>query len=311
MKSGLSRSDSLLFLDICSSIMAKQGKKDKQQKQLYKRLRNHYRLVILNDDTFEEKFSLRLTPLNVYTWGGSIFALLIVATISLIAFTPLREYIPGYADTAMKQRASRAAFVSDSLAVELAQRDAYLRNIQAILNGNPPIDSVDLEKDESIDYTDIQVRRSPEDSLFRARIEAQDEYNINIAENDQRNAEGYFFFTPVKGSVSSSFNPNKKHYGTDIVTSDNEAIKAVLEGTVIFAEWTSDNGHVIQVQHSQNLVSAYHHCSVLLKKVGQKVRPGEAIAIVGNSGHQTTGPHLHFELWENGTPLNPQQYIVF
>ncbi len=291
--------------------MADSFQSEQEKKKIYKKLKNHYRLVILNDDTFEERLSFRLTPMNVFTWGGLIFVILIVSTISLVAFTPLREYIPGYSDVTMKRNAAYASFKSDSLEMELMATEQYIANIQRILNGQPPIDTISTEnEEENADFNDLSVKRSPEDSVFREEIEQEEKYAINSQLRKENNSSS-FFFKPIEGIVSAEYDRNTKHYGIDVVAKENESIKAVLEGTVILAEWTSENGHIIQIQHRNNLISVYKHCSVLFKKVGQKVKAGEAIAIVGNSGTETTGPHLHFELWENGVPQNPQQFIAF
>ncbi|NEQ49874.1 MAG: M23 family metallopeptidase [Leptolyngbya sp. SIO3F4] len=283
---------------------------DKKKKKVYKKLRNKYRLVVLNDDTFEERISLRLTPLNVFTYVGLVVIILIVSLISLIAFTPLREYIPGYSDTETRRNAAYAVFKSDSLSEELARRDWYINNIRNILEGNPPQDTLDSEVDSNRNYSAIRDNRSRDDSLLRESVEAEERFTIN--DNLQnRNTRAFFFFTPLKGMVSSSYNPDIEHYGVDVVANENEAIKCVLDGTVVIANWTTDDGYVIQVQHRGNLLSVYKHCSVLLKRTGEAVKAGEPIAIVGNSGEHTTGPHLHFELWENGTPVNPEEYIDF
>lgn len=281
-----------------------------EKKKIYKKLKNHYRLVILNDDTFEERLSFRLTPMNLFTWGGIIFVVLIISTISLVAFTPLREYIPGYSDVTMKRNAAYASFKSDSLEGELLATQQYIANVQRILNGDPPIDTTAHYEDGGLQTHDVSAQRSVEDSIFREEIEQEEKYAIN-SQLKRENNSSFFFFKPIEGIVSSEFDRNTNHYGIDLVAKENESIKAVLEGTVILAEWTSDNGHIIQVQHRNNWVSVYKHCSVLFKKSGEQVKAGEAIAIVGNSGTETTGPHLHFELWENGKPKDPQQFIAF
>ena len=157
------------------------------------------------------------------------------------------------------------------------------------------------------------VKPSKEDSAFRTQVESQDKYSLAFSENKKgkESISNFFFFTPVKGMVTSSFNLSQEHYGVDIAAKENEPIKATLDGTVLFAGWTSETGYTIEIQHSNNLVSAYKHCSVLMKKAGQYIKAGEAIAVIGNSGEQTSGPHLHFELWYNGKAIDPQEYIVF
>jgi murein DD-endopeptidase MepM/ murein hydrolase activator NlpD len=159
----------------------------------------------------------------------------------------------------------------------------------------------------------VKLTASEKETQFREQVEEQDRYNLNNAMSDTRMSEisNYYFFTPLKGKVTTTFNPALKHYGIDVVAPKNEAVKSTLDGTVIFAGWTSETGHVIQIQHSNNLVSLYKHNSVLLKKEGEEVKAGEAIAITGNSGELTTSPHLHFELWYDGKPIDPQELMVF
>lgn len=275
------------------------------------KLRNKYRLVIMNDETYEEKFSLRLSPLNVFTWGGSLLLITISLVIGLVAFTSLREMIPGYADVGDRRRALDALERADSLEREMILKDRYLNNIALILEGKIAPDDLSLE-DTIQQQSHIMLRKSVEDSLLRAEIESQDKYNITFKEGQpDRSISGYFFFAPISGMVTASFDQSESHYGTDIAAPENEAVKATLDGTVIMSSWTTDAGHVIQVQHANNMISVYKHNSVLLKKTGDFVKAGEAIAIVGNTGQHTTGPHLHFELWFNGNPINPQDYIQF
>lgn len=285
----------------------------KNKKKVIKKLRNKYRLVLLNDDTFEERISFRLTPLNVVSYVGLLFIVLIVSLISLIAFTPLREYIPGYSDVTTRKNATAALIRSDSLIHELNMRDQYVDNIRRVLQGDVFDDTTsNISSDPNLNYKNIKDAKSKEDSLFRAKIENEEQYTINTNLNTgtQRSAT-LFFFTPLKGVVTASFNADIEHYGVDVAAQENEAIKSVLDGMVIFNGFTIDNGYVIHVQHRSNLISAYKHCSVILKKMGETVKAGEPIAIVGNTGENSTGPHLHFELWENGKPINPEDYIVF
>tara|TARA_B100000780_G_C21093921_1_gene441035 strand:- start:739 stop:1605 length:867 start_codon:yes stop_codon:yes gene_type:complete len=282
-----------------------------KKKKVYKKLRNKYRLVILNDDTFEERLSFQLTPLNVFTYAGLTLITLGVFLISIIAFTPLREYIPGYSDVTTKKNAAYAVFKADSLHNELLIRDQYIENVRLVLSGDIKPDSIDADISPQNKFEDVEDERSDADSAFRAKIEKEEQYTINQNLSDNKSASTYFFFTPVKGVVSSSFNPDVDHYGVDVVTEENEAIKAVMDGTVIMANWTTDNGYVLQIQHRNNLVSVYKHCSALMKKIGESVKAGEPVAIVGNSGEQSTGPHLHFEIWDSGKPVDPQQYISF
>ncbi|MFT4594668.1 MAG: murein DD-endopeptidase MepM/ murein hydrolase activator NlpD [Bacteroidia bacterium] len=289
--------------------------KKKEKGNLRNRLRVKYRLVIMNEETFKERASLLLTPLNVIIVGGSVAIFLIVFVTYLIAFTPLREYIPGYADTNLRNQVYANTLRADSLERELAMKDLYLENINMLIAGETP-EQQTQEPDTTKDYSAIEFNNSKQDSLMREMVEEEERYNIQnlqlgVKTAVESNIQNLFFFAPIKGDVTSGFDNKTKHYAVDVVTKENEPIKATLDGTVILSTWTYDAGHVIAIQHSSNLTSFYKHCSVLLKKPGASIKAGEVIAVVGNSGELTTGPHLHFELWFNGRPVNPQDYIVF
>lgn len=316
----------LLFSDICTS--ASRGKLsdcfwfnqlfidtpvDKPKKKIYRKLSNKYRLVIMNDETFEEKVSVTLSPLNVFVFTGTIIISLITFTIYIIAFTPLREYIPGYADVNMQRKLVSLTFKTDSLLKSLESRDLYLENLKMVINGKVSPDSVMTGRPSLMRYDTIQIpSASQADSALRLKIESQDRFTLTSGGSGPSSSiSSFYFFTPVKGTVTSAYNPGTKHYGIDIVASPNEVIKTTLDGTVVIADWTSDTGYVIAIQHSNNLFSIYKHNSALLKTTGDFVKAGEVVAIIGNSGELTTGPHLHFELWYNGSPVNPVDYISF
>ena len=289
--------------------------KNKEKGNLRNRLRIKYRLVIMNEETFKERASLLLTPLNVIVFGGSVAIFLVVMVTYLIAFTPLREYIPGYANTNLRMQVYSNTLRADSLERELAMKDLYLQNINMIIAGETPNQQAH-EPDTSKDYSAIEFNNSKQDSLMREMVEEEERYNIQNLQlgtkvSVESNIQNLFFFAPIKGDITSGFDTKAKHYAVDIVAKENEPIKAALDGTVILSTWTYDAGHVIGIQHSSNLTSFYKHCSVLLKKTGESIKAGEVIGVVGNSGELTTGPHLHFELWFNGRPVNPQDYIVF
>jgi murein DD-endopeptidase MepM/ murein hydrolase activator NlpD len=233
----------------------------------------------------------------------------------LIAFTPLREYIPGYADTNLRMQVYSNTLRADSLERELGMKDLYLQNINMIIAGETPNQQAH-EPDTTKDYSAIEFNNSTQDSLMREMVEEEERYNIQNLQlgtkvSVESNIQNLFFFAPLKGEITSEFDTKAKHYAVDIVAKENEPIKAALDGTVVLSTWTYDAGHVIGIQHSSNLTSFYKHCSVLLKKTGESIKAGEVIGVVGNSGELTTGPHLHFELWFNGRPVNPQDYIVF
>jgi murein DD-endopeptidase MepM/ murein hydrolase activator NlpD len=286
--------------------------KAKPRKTFITKLKNRYRLVVMNDDTYEEKVSLKLTPINVFTVGGTLFILTITLVVALIAFTPVREFIPGYSDVNTRKNALLAVLKTDSLENALWVRDQYIQNFVNILEGKITKEELEAKIDSTQKYKNIFLSKSAEDSILRAQMEMEDKYSISLKEEGiRKNMSAYFFFAPLNGYVTSSFNTKEGHYGVDIVGPENEAIKATLEGTVIFASWTNDNGYVLHLQHTNSIVSIYKHNSALLKKVGDYVKAGEPIAIIGSTGENSTGPHLHFELWFNGIPINPQEYIIF
>jgi murein DD-endopeptidase MepM/ murein hydrolase activator NlpD len=276
--------------------------------------RDKYRFSIVNDTTFEETWRIRLTKYNAFLLISAIVLLIIASTTCLIAFTNLREFIPGYPDIIMRRNILLSAIRLDSLERELALRDKYFANLNAIISGNEPVDLYSIQ-DTSANYKSISFRNSPEDSALRARVEKEEKFNLALgppATESATSLAGLHFFPPVKGIVSASFDLRTKHFGTDIVTKPKSTVSAVLDGTVIMTGWTMETGYVIQIQHSNNIVSIYKHNASLLKETGDLVRAGEPVSIIGDSGElYTSGPHLHFELWYKGTPLDPEKHIIF
>jgi len=268
----------------------------------------------MNDQTLEEKFSLRLTPMNIIVVGGSFALILITLTLYLIAFTPIREYIPGYADVNMRRNLIKMTLKTDSLMQKANADEKYLSNLLDIINGKADTTLPKKTTGSSQLYDSIQhLNKSEADSQLRWQIENQEQFTL-VNSGDKAFSTGigsYSFFTPLKGSITAKFNTAQKHYGIDIVAGANEGIKSALDGTVVMANFTSETGYVIGVQHSNNLVTFYKHNSALLKAVGDYVKAGEVIAIIGNTGEFSSGPHLHFELWYNGNPVNPTDYINF
>ncbi len=280
--------------------------------KLLTRLRNRYRLTIMNDDTFEEKFTLRLTPLGVVILIGSVTIVFTIIVISMLAFTSLREYIPGYADVGVRRDMIKLALKSDSLEQTITEQNFFIQNLDNVLQGNLKNDSALSRPNKKPTPPNLKIGASPKEKELRKTIEAQDQYALSFAtETNKTGISNFFFFTPLKGRITSSFKASEQHFGVDIVAAENEPIKSTLDGTVILATFSTETGYTITVQHSNNLISVYKHNSVLLKKIGDYVKAGEPIAIIGNSGEQTSGPHLHFELWYNGNAINPQDYMVF
>jgi murein DD-endopeptidase MepM/ murein hydrolase activator NlpD len=286
----------------------------KSDKKLFNKLKSKYRLVILHESSFAEKFSLLLTPLNVIVAFTLLFLVITFLVMSIVIFTPLKEFIPGYSDTSVRSQALKAAELADELEEQTRLNAQYLDNIKRILSGEVVgADSLAQTQGE-VQTEKIKFSRSVEDSLLRIKIEQEEKYNVSFdgsAGRVEGELSGIYFFSPLRGTVSASFNPAINHLGVDLVAPKNEAVKAVLDGTVVMATWTTDGGFTIQIQHTNNLVSVYKHNAVLLKNEGDAVKAGDSIAIVGNSGELTDGPHLHFELWHLGKPLNPEEFMVF
>jgi|SRR5690554_1564829 len=284
-------------------------KKEKRSKRIRKKLLHKYRLVILNEETFEERFSFKLNRLNVFVFSTLFALFLVITTTIIIAFTPLREYIPGYSSTKLKRQATQLSYKTDSLRRVLEVNEQYLSSIKKVLTGD--VKTVEFNKDSIIEVakTDpsVLIRTSRSDSLLRDIVAKEDKYNPLIGAQNQQ----YALFAPVKGTISETYDSKTKHYAVDIVTVKDAPVKSVADGTVIFAEWTAQTGNVIIVKHNNNFISVYKHNSMLTKGQGQMVKAGEVIATVGSTGELTTGPHLHFELWRDGFPVNPTSFIDF
>jgi murein DD-endopeptidase MepM/ murein hydrolase activator NlpD len=291
--------------------------KEKKRIRWTGKLRDKYRLVIMNSDTLEERLTFKLSRLNVFVALGTLAIILIFLTSMLIAFTPLREYIPGYTNISLQKRLYELQIKTDSIEKDLVAKNLFISNLKDVINGKDLTSDVPVSRDTLKKYSNIKMKKSPEDSLLRMEIENQGKYNLYRTENIQNELSkkstlgNVLLFVPLKGVITSDFNPAQGHYGIDIVAKQNEAIKAVLDGTVILSNWTIETGYTIAIQHQENIVSVYKHNSALLKKVGDFVNAGDPIAIIGQTGELSTGPHLHFELWYDGNPVNPKEYITF
>jgi murein DD-endopeptidase MepM/ murein hydrolase activator NlpD len=276
--------------------------------------RDKYRFSVINDHTFEEVWRVILTRYNAFLLITFLVIFIIGATTSLIAFTNLKEFIPGYPDVTMRRNILMSAIRLDSLDRELAIRDKYFANLNAIISGNQPVE-MSVRQDTTKNYKEINFTTSPEDSVLRARIENEERYNLTLGPSTPESVSslaGMHFFPPVKGIISGRYDVRTKHFGTDIVTKPKAIVSSALDGTVIFTGWTMETGFVIEVQHPNNIVSVYKHNANLLKETGDLVRAGEAISIVGDSGElYTSGPHLHFEIWYKGSALDPEKHILF
>ena len=286
------------------------AKNKKNKGKLKQKLTDKYRLVVLNEDTFEERFSLKLSRLNVFVLGGFFSVLLVILTIVLIAFTPIKKYIPGYSSATLKTEALNATLKTDSLKTQLTILENYTKALRPIMTGElkpETIDSLLLARERN-SINENELNASKEDSLFRESVDRRDRFPI--IDNIQSNVK-LVFFAPLSGQISQDFDPNSKHFAVDILAKTGSAVKAIADGTVIFSGWSTETGYVLILKHSNNYISVYKHNGNLLKKQSDFVQSGEAIASVGDTGELTTGPHLHFELWSDGYAVDPVKYIDF
>lgn len=303
--------------------MAKSKTDNEEKISLWDRLNKKSRLSVVDPVTFEVRNEFSFTPINFIVVSLFIVIVIVTLTWTIIAFTPLRQSIPGYPDIAQQEQMKRIDVENLKYLQELEEKqailDQYNKPLLAILNEQEPSDpSIPMDSLALLDTSEINqisFEISEKDSLLREKIEATEKYGFSIKNSvtggNADNIAGVYFFSPLKGEVSGEVNVKEGHYGIDVKAPNNEAVKSTLDGTVIYAEWTPENGHVIHVQHAHNLVSIYKHNSALLKKQGDVVKSGEPIAIIGNSGTLSLGTHLHFELWYNGVPLDPKLFVDF
>lgn len=281
------------------------------KRKIKRKLLDKYRLIILNEHTFEERLSIKLNRLNVFVLVTLSAIILIAGTTILIAFTSLREYIPGYSSAALKKKATELNYKTDSLQQIITLNDRYYNSIRQVLQGE--VSTVNFTRDSIIEAVRLEAnefnfRASKEDSLLRQKVDKEDKYNLF---ESATSASNFVLFPPVHGTISEPYNIKNKHYAVDIAVAKGTPIKATADGVVIFAEWTASTGYVIIIEHSYGLISVYKHNSALIKTQGDLVKAGEVIASAGSSGELSTGPHLHFELWNDGYPINPTNFIDF
>jgi len=276
-----------------------------------KRLFTKNRLVILNEETFEELFSFKLNLMNVFVAITSISIVMIALTTYIIAFTPLREYIPGYASTKLKREATENAIKSDSLQKVIDGNSLYLASIKKVLTGD--LEHTKLSRDsiqpaEQKDLSKVDPGPSAADKKLRDEVALEDKYNLF---EQAKPKVSLVLFPPVKGHITDPYSSKNKHFAVDIALAKDTPIKAVAAGTVILADWTPTNGNVIIIRHNDGIISVYKHAASITKDQGDIVKSGEVIALAGSTGTQSTGVHLHFELWKDGYPINPNQFIDF
>lgn len=282
----------------------------KKREQLKKLFEHPYRIVIFNDPNLHIIKQIRFDARTLLVTLISAVILIIIAVTVLIAFTPLREYIPGYTSANIRRTLINNVLVVDSLEHEIQLRDKYYRDFKIMIMGESPVDTI-IQKKPSADPDEIQTSKYNADSLFKEELGSEPLTAALLSESVRGDISGMKFSPPLRGVITNRQNLSSGHHGVDIVSKANSNIVAVAAGTVTLAEWSTETGFVIQVQHKNNLLTVYKHNSRLLKKQGDKVNEGDIIAVMGNTGKETTGPHLHFEMWLNGVSLNPEEYIKF
>lgn len=283
-----------------------------KNESIFSALKKKFRLIVQDDQSFEEIMSSSFSRLQLITRLLSLCLLVALLAVSIVAFTPLREYIPGYSPPHLSKDLVSLSVKTDSLIRVVDLQNQKTAQLNGILSGELDADSVLIDTVAKIVINTDALIASKQDSLYREVVERKDRFNIlNEAKKEAGDLKNVVFYTPIKGFVSDAFDLSTKHYGVDVVAPKNEAVKSCLSGTVIFSDWTTETGYAIAIQHEKELISFYKHNSVLLKEVGEVVLAGDVIAIIGNSGKLSSGPHLHFELWHKGLAINPEQHILF
>jgi hypothetical protein len=289
-----------------------QKKRRNKQLTFWKKIRFKYRISLLNENSLSEVFFARISGLSAFLIVLLFTLAVIVLTSVIIINTPIRNYLPGYLSIEVRNSIISLALKTDSLERALEVHKTYSSNLAWILKGELPADTIRTIDSLHMIKNDWQeLKKSAESETFIKQYEEDSRYNLSALPGMSAPDGRPFFYTPVKGKISALFNREEKHYGIDIAADPKESILSTLDGTVVFTGFDPNAGYVIQLQHANGLVSIYKHNAILLKKEGDAVRAGEAIAIAGNTGALSTGTHLHFELWENGVPINPEDFIVF
>ena len=286
-------------------------KNKKQNKSFLKRIFNDYKVVVSSEDTFEEKLSFKANKINAFIIVLLYSIILIAFTISIVFFTQLREMVPGYSSSDLLNRAIYLTKKTDSLEQQIALNNKFYKSIEDVLSGNIDefISRDELSTDSNLINPDIfTISPNLQDSILRQYVENEDKFNLT---NNELVIENKMFFSPIKGEITQSFNFNENHFAIDIAADIGTPVKSILDGKIIFSEWSLETGYVVVIDHGENIISVYKHNSKTLKEQNDFVQAGEVIAYSGNQGNLSSGPHLHFELWKNGTPIDPEPLLNF
>ena len=273
-------------------------------------LLNRYRMIVINETTFNEELSFRFSRLNILSIIILLLVFIFTGTFFLVSYTPIKEFIPGYTSTKVRKEAIRNTFLLDSLVTKFQKQDQFIKSIKSALSGKNESDEGLLKEinKSNLEPFNQEFNRVKADSLLRLEVMQEDKYNL--MPNSKNNVK-FMLFSPASGLISEPFNSEIKHFAVDIALAKDTPIKSVAVGTVVLAQWTSDTGYVIVIKHNHGLLSVYKHNSTIEKSQGDIVQAGEVIAFAGNSGELSTGYHLHFELWIDGYPVDPTNFIDF
>jgi len=282
----------------------------RKNNSFWKRIRFKYKFSFFNESMLEEVWAIRLSQLTVFIFICLFAFALITVTSVIIILTPIRNYLPGYLDVEIREEILQNALRADSLERKIAIQSLYLENLTAILSGNVSIDSLTETRSSSYINANYEITRSENETTFAKQFEEDEKYNLTSLNPNPIQTE-IFFYKPLNGLITSTFNSHFSHFGIDLTAAPKENIMATLEGTVVYTGFDPNYGNVIALQHKNDFLSVYKHNDLLLKEVGDRVVAGEAIAIIGNTGKLSTGLHLHFELWHKGVAVNPEEYIAF
>jgi murein DD-endopeptidase MepM/ murein hydrolase activator NlpD len=272
--------------------------------------------VIRREEDFSVITSFTITKIKI----GLLLMLVLMTSFAASLFLSktllARWFDPGYIESENTARIYALSESVDSLIMEVNAKDRYVKNLRQIIAGEEEDyeiqDGQGSEGNLEVNRSEIDLYKSSEATRsIISEFESMPPDESNFGTISSSSFTDTYFFPPIQGVVVSGYTPSKEHFGVDVVAADNEPVKSIAEGTVIFSSWTLETGYVVAIQHSNELISIYKHNSVILKSVGDAVRGGEIISIIGNTGEQTTGQHLHLELWYKGTPLNPQEFITF
>ena len=273
-------------------------------------LLNRYRMIVINETTFNEELSFRFSRLNIFSIIILLLVFIFTGTFFLVSYTPIKEFIPGYTSTKVRKEAIRNTFLLDSLVTKFQKQDQFIKSIKSALSGKNESDEGLLKEinKSNLEPFNREFNRVKADSLLRLEVMQEDKYNL--MPNSKNNVK-FMLFSPASGLISEPFNSEIKHFAVDVALAKETPIKSVAVGTVVLAEWTSDTGYVIVIKHNHGLLSVYKHNSTIEKSQGDIVQAGEVIAFAGNTGELSTGYHLHFELWIDGYPVDPTNFIDF